>query len=107
MFIIDLMEKKSLNLEQDVDDGIYGIICAMIKVSPSLLVEVLENVTIQLHSQNVNIRIVAINLLGRLFKSSVAFYYTDYSFYFNQFLLCLDDDNVVIRILMVTIKCFT
>jgi len=85
----------------ELADHVYSLIYELHKISPSLLLRVLPNVSMQLQSEDETIRTNAVKLLGRLFAYPHADYCTEFHKNFKDFLNRFLDISATIRSEMV------
>jgi sister-chromatid-cohesion protein PDS5 len=85
----------------EIAENVYPIIYELHKMSPELLNRVVPNICLQLETDDEEVRIRAVKLVGRLFASKYANYGLDFSKNFKEFLTHFGDVSVDVRVEMV------
>lgn len=85
----------------ELAEHVYSLIFELHRVSASLLSRVIPNVCVQLQVEEVDIRMKAVRLLGKLFSSPHADYAREYGRSFRDFCGRLVDASPDIRLEMV------
>ncbi len=81
----------------ELAEHIYPLIYELHKISPGLLSRVVPNICVQLQVEDEDVRLRAVQLLGKLFASQYADYPTDFPRNFREFLCRFHDTSVLIR----------
>lgn len=85
----------------EIAENVYPIIYELHKMSPELLNRVVPNICLQLETDDEEVRLRAVKLVGRLFASKYANYGLDFNRNFKEFLNRFNDLSVEIRAEMV------
>ena len=85
----------------ELADHIYPLIYELHKISPGLLLRVLPSICEQLGSEEDDMRLKAVKLLGQLFGSTYADYCTDFRKNFTDFLRRFGDKSGGVRLEMI------
>ena len=85
----------------ELSDHIYLLTYELHKISPGLLLRVLPNICVQLQSDEEEIRMKAVKLLGKLFASQHADYGSEFHRNFKDFLGRFVDVSAAVRLDMV------
>jgi sister-chromatid-cohesion protein PDS5 len=88
-------------LTSELDEHIYSLIYEVHKISTGLLLRILPNICVHLQSEEIDIRLKAVKLLGRLFYSPHAEYGEDFSRNFKDYLGRFVDVSAEVRLEMV------
>jgi sister-chromatid-cohesion protein PDS5 len=89
------------HLTSELDEHIYSLIYEVHKISTGLLLRILPNICVHLQSEELDIRLKAVKLLGRLFYSPHAEYGEDFSRNFKDYLGRFVDVSAEVRLEMV------
>eukprot|EP01034_Spumella_vulgaris_P029375 gene29375-36419_t len=81
----------------ELADHIYPLVYELHKISPDLLARVIPNIVVQLQVEDEDIRLKAVQLLGRLFASPYANYAEEHGHSFREYLGRFNDLSVSIR----------
>lgn len=87
----------------EIAENVYPIIYELHKISPELLNRVLPNICLQLETEDDEIRLRAVKLVGRLFASKNANYGVEFGRNFKEFLNRFSDLSVDVRSEMIEI----
>jgi sister-chromatid-cohesion protein PDS5 len=89
------------DIDTDLTEHIYSLIYELHKISPEVLLRMLPNICIQLQSEEEDIRLKAVKLLGRLFSSRYADYGAEFNRNFKDFLNRFVDISPLVRLEMI------